>query len=235
MHQKSRFVRLCHKNRGVLFPVAIVCLLASLPLTSLLPFDYVWKIVDSVRTLAFMLCAWWLTVSIPYARLREKCLAAAVFGYLVADLIICFLWYVLHIRNEIEFIVLHFILLVSYSSLYAIRSYDLSSDEIEDGHIYCLRKIPRSAQDFVISLSGLFGSDGSYAIYCNGYVYKFRKGVLVKLPYAKEKYNGYHIRQGAISTNEMTRELDQMIGAQWELFGKNCLTLLGRFWRRANG
>lgn len=237
MHQKSLFATLFRQNRSVLFPAAIVSLLALLRLlTILLDGDpIIWPMTDFMRTLAFAVGMAWLVSAIPYNRLKEKCLSAAAFGYVVADVFICILWYVFRIKEEYAFMFLHLLFLAFFYLLYLFRSYEQTSDEIDCKYIYCLRKRPSNLQDFVISLFGCFGSNGAYAIYCNGFVYKFRKGVLTKTIYAEKQYKMYHIQKGVISTDEYMNKLDAMIGIRWHLFGYNCLTLLGKFWRHING
>lgn len=114
------------------------------------------------------------------------------------------------------------------------RSYDQPSDAIEDGYLYCVRHIPSNAQDFLISMLGIYGSDGGYSLYANGHLYKFASGRLVRRKVSSLPSISYHVQRGGKTAPDLIEYLDSMIGTKWT-WRENCLTILAPIWRRHRG
>jgi hypothetical protein len=188
-----------------------------------------WMLNDMARSVNFAILAGWCLSVIPYIRLREKCIAAAVMGYAVADVFIHAFWYALAWRNYLLAILIQTLCMVGMAIWYIVRSYDDDGQSPEIGHVYCLRKRPTSPQDFVIAL---FSRYGSYAIYCNGDVYRFRHGALTRSPFDPRLYSGWHMTRGWRRRDIDVSELNALVGLKWGGIRHNCLTILGAFWWR---
>lgn len=164
-----------------------------------------------------------------YVDLKIKVVVAALFGYSIADLIVCVIWYTFHLHNYFVASSLQFIVVIGTSAIYWLRSYDQESDSIDDDSIYCLRRKPKSAQDLLISMCAFRGSYGAYVIVQNGLAYMFKGGELVRFPAGRLTIENYHVTKGKTRKD---MNLDAAVGTKWELFGNNCITLLGRYWGR---
>lgn len=200
-------------------------LLASLPVGNI-----AWIINDILRAASFTALSFFAVSLISYSNLRLKCLMAAVAGWASADLLQCLIWYstgwggywIATAMEATGFIVM--------AAIYWRRSYDQPSAIPEPGHIYCLRNRPNTVQDFLIALCGFFGPWGSYAIYCNGHIYQFRNGYLIKTRATNNLHLRYHCSIGAALKSSDVNILDNMVGQKWALAGNNCITSLGKFW-----
>jgi len=186
-----------------------------------------WPVTDTIKTTTFLVGMWWFLSFINYSNIKTKCFVAAMCGYLTADLICCIAWYVFSIRLFLFFYVIRFSLFILFGLFYAFRSYDSHSDKITDNNVYCLRIKPNNLQDFLISLSGIFGSNGGYAICCNRKVYHFRHGKLCVDNLNIVDESKYHITKGGVGDD---KELQSLLNTKWRLFGPNCLTILRSFW-----
>lgn len=203
-------------------------LLVALPATD----PVFWMVGDTLRAVAYAALAAWCTSLIPYRHLREKCLSAAFMGYGVADTAICVLWYGWDVGGFLPATLVLAMGFFGAAILYWARSYSRPSVSPEPSRIYCLRKRPIGVQGLLIALAGIFGSDGEYAIYCRGYVFQFRRGEVQRIPYSPAYHSGFHVTVGSRCADGDELALLGMVGIKWRLFGPNCVTLLGRFWRR---
>lgn len=216
------------KSQSKLTLAALMLALGSNRLSNVLAADdIVWRMHDVTLSASFALAALLALQLVPYSELRFKCLAAVVVGAAWVDLLgVAFsipgYWYWLTAQA------LAGILL---AALYVWRSYDQPSDAISDGRLYCLRTKPASLQDFLISLLGIFGPDGGYALYADGKLYRYRSGLLTSQSIDRVPLQRYHIQRGAQLTPAITSDLNKLVGKRWT-WSRNCLTVLGPIWRR---
>lgn len=193
-----------------------------------------WYALDVLRAIgmsaAFALC---VTLT-PWRNLRLKCLLAAFCGYYISDAVVCFGWYALGWPEPIPAAAIQGLGFSAAGLVYWVRSYGQSSDEIEPGYLYCVRRIPATAQDFAISLACAYGPDGGYSLYADGYLYKYSSGRLVRRKVSSLPSISYHVQRGARTTPGLIKSLDELVGARWT-WRKNCLTILAPIWRRHSG
>lgn len=227
-----------NQNRAVKLLLSIVlAALVSRHLLAVFPdraSDFVWYAADVLRAVgmgaALGLCA---TLT-PWRMLRLKCLLAALCGYYISDAVVSATWYAWSFPSPIAAFIVQgagFLLAAIY---YWRRSYDQPSDHLEHGYLFSVRHIPSNIQDFLISMSGLYGPDGGYSLYANGYLYKFSGGQLIRRKVSTLPAISYHVTRGAKLDPALISRLDSMIGMRWSL-NKNCLTVLGRIWREHSG
>jgi len=220
----------------VLLLVVLVALVTRhlLPALPELESDFVWKSLDVFRAIgmagALGLCA---TLT-QWRMLRLKCLIAALCGYYISDAIVCATWYIWHFPSPISALIIQGAGAIAAFSFYWWRSYTQPSDYLEHGRLFCVRHIPCNTQDFLISMSGLYGPDGGYSLYANGFLYKFSGGRLVRRKVSSLPAISYHVTRGAKLDEALISRLDSLIGMRWSL-NKNCLTVLGRIWREHSG
>ena len=93
-----------------------------------------------------------------------------------------------------------------------------------------LRGQPDGAQSLLISLLGVFGPAGGYALAVAGSAYQFRHGRLVRQPLG-ERHKHMRAIPGRMAVPADLAALDALVGTRWRLIGANCLTLLARRWR----
>lgn len=215
----------------VVVQLAIRHLLPALPD---LATDLVWYVADTLRAVGMAVTIALCATLTPWHMLRLKCLLAALCGYYISDAVLCVAWYgwqipSIPISSGIQG--LSFLLAGIY---YWHRSYDQPSDHLEHGYLFSVRHIPSNTQDFLISMSGLYGPDGGYSLYANGYLYKFSCGQLIRRKVSTLPAISYHVTRGAKLDPDLISRLDSMIGMRWSL-NKNCLTVLGRIWREHSG
>ncbi len=199
-------------------------------LNALAPDDLVWRLHDITLSASVLLGVLLAFLFVPYEFLRTKCLLAAALAMLAVDFACVIMqaggyWYWLSFQIASG---------VASSAFYAARNHSKGLDEIDADHLYCLRTIPRSPQDFLISLMGRYGSDGAYSLYADGSIYRFKKGILVKRRMVSLPSNRYHAIKGARITPDLLVELDALQGKSWSLH-QNCLTVFGPIWRRHSG
>ncbi len=196
--------------------------------------SFVWYATDVLRAVgmfgALGLCA---TLT-PWRMLRLKCLLAALCGYYISDAVVCATWYAWSFPAPIPALIIQGAAFVVAALYYCRRSYNQPSDDLEHGYLFSVRHIPSNTQDFLISMSGLYGPDGGYSLYANGYLYKFSSGRLMRRKVSTLPAISYHVTRGAKLDPDLISRLDSMIGMQWSL-NKNCLTVLGRIWREHSG
>jgi hypothetical protein len=219
-------------NARLLIPVALTVALVSNRLVNVLaPDDLVWRLHDATLGLCFALAALWALQLLPYDRLLEKCIAALVAGSAAGDVFCVALqvsgyWYILAIQA---------VTAIVFGLVYFIRSYEVSREPVrKDGHLYCLRTRPNSIQDLLIAMLGIYGPNGGYAIYCDGALYRYRRGIMTRAKVDPLPPYRYHVTRGAKATDQVKKELDALIGSPWT-WRKNCLTVLGPIWRRHSG
>lgn len=228
------------QSQSLAVKVLLLVVLAALVTRHLLPAlpalesDLVWKSLDVFRAIgmagALGLCA----TLIPWRALRFKCLIAALCGYYISDAIVCATWYIWHFPSPISALIIQGLGAIAAFSFYWWRSYAQPSDYLEHGRLFCVRHIPGNTQDFLISMSGLYGPDGGYSLYANGFLYKFSGGRLVRRKVSSLPAISYHVTRGAKLDEALISRLDSLIGMRWSL-NKNCLTVLGRIWREHSG
>ena len=227
-----------NQSRAVKLLLSIVlAVLVSRHLLPALPelaTDTVWHITDVLRAVGMFgslgLCA---TLT-PWRMLRLKCFLAALCGYFISDAIVCATWYAWHFPAPIPALIIQGAGFIVAAGYYWRRSYSQPSDGLVDGYLYCVRHIPANAQDFLISMSGLYGPDGGYSLFANGYIYKFSGGRLVRRKVSSLPAISYHVTRGDTLDPAVIARLDSMIGMRWSL-KNNCLTVLGRIWRTNSG
>ena len=86
------------------------------------------------------------------------------------------------------------------------------------------------AQSLLISLLGVFGPAGGYALAVAGSVYQFKHGQLVRQPLG-ERHQHMRAIPGRLAVPADLAALDMLVGTRWRLIGTNCLTLLAWRWR----
>lgn len=101
---------------------------------------------------------------------------------------------------------------------------------LEPQRVYCLRGQPDGAQSLLISLLGVFGPAGGYALTVAGSVYQFRCGQLVRQPLG-DRHQHMRAIPGRLAVPADLAALDMLVGTRWRLIGTNCLTLLAWRWR----
>lgn len=210
---------------------------ASRHLLPLLPDQdgsFVWQANDVLRAVG-MSSALGLCVTLtPWRMLRIKCLLAAFCGYYLSDIALCSLWYAYGFPSPMAILIVQGVAFVVSGAYYWLRSYDVPSDPLMHGYLYSVRHIPANAQDLLISMSGLYGPDGGYSLYANGYLYKFSGGRLVRRKVSSLPAISYHVTRGDKADDALVSRLDSMVGMRWTL-KENCLTTLGRIWRKHSG
>jgi hypothetical protein len=196
--------------------------------------DLAWYAVDVLRAIgmsaAFALCA---TLT-PWRTLRLKCLLAAICGYYLSDAIVCATWYAWQFPAPIITAAIQGMGFAAAAIYYWWRSYGQPSDDLADGYLYCVRHIPSNAQDFLISMSGLYGADGGYSLYANGSLYKFSSGRLVRRKVSSLPSISYHVQRGGKAAPDLIDSLNALVGTKWT-WRENCLTILAPIWRRHRG
>lgn len=221
-----------HRLPLLVLGVTLVCLgRLLLPLLPGLSVADAWRVADVLRALgmAFSLAA--VLHLLPWARLRILCIVSALVGYHAADAVLCALWYFGARAEPYTWMTVQAAAAAAAAALYLWRSYDQPSDTLDHDHVFCLRRRPRSLQDLVVSLTGCFGAQGTYAIYAAGHVYHFRKGALRATVYDPRQFDDYVITRGRPLQLRHIVALDNMRGVKWSPL-TNCVTLLGIFWRR---
>lgn len=225
-----------HNNRNLLphlvLCVTLVCLARLLlPLLPGLSPAEEWHVADVLRAIGMAFALGAVLHLLPWARLRLVCIVSAIVGFYVADAVLCAMWYWGGRTDPITWLLLQSLAGAALAALYLWRSYSQPSDTLDQDHVFCLRRRPQSAQDLALSLMGCFGAQGTYAIYAAGHVYHFRKGVLRATVYDPRYFNDYVITKGRPLQIRHIVALDNMRGVKWSPL-KNCVTLLGTFWRR---
>jgi len=193
-----------------------------------------WYVGDTLRAAALAVAFSIALVLTPWPNLKIKCLMASMVGYYVSDTILCAGWYWLQWPDFLLASVIQGACFVLAALVYLRRSYDQSSDDVIPGYLYSVRTIPRNTQNFIISLAAIFGPDGAYSLYADGHLYKFSNGKLVKRRVSYLPPHVYHIERGAKITDDLLSRLDGLVGSEWSI-KDNCLTVLGRIWRRHSG
>lgn len=217
--------------------LAVLAVLGSRHLLAVLPdqaSSFVWYANDVLRAAGMAATLALCATLTPWRTLRLKCLIAALCGYYISDTVVCATWYAWGFPSPILMVIAQGAGFIAAAAYYWWRSYDQPSDRLEWGHLYCVRHIPANAQDFLISMSGLYGPDGGYALYANGYLYKFSGGRLVRRSISSLPAISYHVTRGAKLDEALISRLDSLIGMRWSL-NTNCLTVLGRIWREHSG
>lgn len=186
-----------------------------------------WVASDLLRALFGVCLSYAVVQFVDWRDLRWKCLCAAIFGFCVADLIVCCLWYLLKIGGFKLAATIESVLFIGFAALYWVRSYDEKSDYIDDDSVYCLRRKPHVFQDFLIALAGCFGAYGGYAVCVEKQVYMFHRGKLRQYDVENINTEKYHVTKGGKGKKE---SLESMVNMPWSL-SINCLTLLRGFWK----
>lgn len=227
-----------HQSRTVSLLVLLVMLqLVCRHLLTFLPVpaaEFAWQAADTLRAVGMSATLGLCVTLTPWRNLRLKCLLAATCGYYLSDIALCALWYWLRIPSPIVSGIIQGISFSVAGLFYWYRSYHQPSDDLEPGRLFCVRHIPCNPQDFLISLFGIYGPDGGYSLFADGYLYKFANGRLVRRKVTALPSISYHVIRGSKVTPEMIGELDSMIGMRWT-WRKNCLTTLAPIWRKNRG
>ena len=227
-------------SRSRTVSLLLLVVMAQLVIRHLLPLlpapaaEFIWYATDVLRAVG-MAAALGLCVTLtPWRMFRFKCLFAAFCGYYISDAIVCATWYVWKFPSPVIMLAVQGASFMAAAAYYWRRSYDQPSDPLEPGYLYCVRHIPSNTQDFIISLSGIYGPDGGYSLYGNGFHYKFSGGRMVRRKVSSLPAISYHVTRGSILDPDLIAQLDGLIGMRWSL-NKNCLTVLGRIWRNNSG
>lgn len=228
--------------KKALIPLGLMAALACNRLINVLaPDNVVWQMHDVTQALALTLALAWALQEMPYKHLRYKCIAAAFFGMAATDFIGVSASYLLApLPTYYNFQLLAQVLVgAGMFALYWLRSYEKPSDALGPENMYLLRKRPDSATGVLLALSGLYGADGGYAIYSNGRLYRFRKGIFgvddineYSTAQRSRLLKQYHIQRGRIPSVRALNDIRGMLGSKWSLFN-NC-TKLRRIWRQNN-
>lgn len=221
------------RSAQLLTPLGLLVAWGSNRLLNVLaPDDWVWMAHDISMSLSFALAALMVAQLTPYRHLRQKCIAALIAGGAIVDIAFS----VAKPNGYLLWICLQAFGGIGLASIYWRRSYDHGSayGPIEYDRLYCVRRIPSRLQDFLISMLGIYGSDGGYALYANGYLYKYSSGRLERRKVSSVPSIGYHICRGSKIDESVMSELDSLVGAEWS-WRRNCLTVLAPIWRRHSG
>ena len=205
-----------------------------LPVLPDLATDFVWYSSDVLRAVGMAATLGLCATLTPWHMLRLKCFLAALCGYYISDIGLCVSWYAWRFPSPIAMGVIQGSGFLMAAVYYWRRSYDQPSDPLEPGYLYCVRHIPSNTQDFIISMSSMYGPDGSYSLYVNGNLYKFSCGRMVRRKVSSLPAISYHVTRGDKADDVIVSRLDSLIGMTWSL-NKNCLTVLGRIWREHSG
>lgn len=211
--------------------------LGSRHLLALLPdqaASFAWQTSDVLRAIGMSAALGICVTLTPWRMFRFKCLIAALCGYYISDVIVCATWYAWDFPSPTSMVIIQGASFMAAAAYYWRRSYDQPSDPLEPGYLYCVRHIPSNTQDFLISLSGIYGPDGGYSLYGNGFLYKFSSGRMVRRKVSSLPAISYHVTRGSVLDPDLIAQLDGLIGMRWSL-NKNCLTVLGRIWRNNSG
>ena len=206
-------------------------LLDALPVTD----SAAWMINDALRAVSFAALAWLAYLLTPFDWLRGKWLMAATLGYSVADVAVCIAWYTLRAGGHKTAIVAQAVGALAGLLWLSCRPGHLPAKTVSAAHldpqrVYCLRGQPDGAQSLLVSLLGVFGPAGGYALAVAGSVYQFRHGRLVRQPLG-EQHKHMRAIPGRMAVPADLAALDALVGTRWRLIGANCLTLLARRWR----
>lgn len=215
-----------HKCRTIILLGMLTLLLHRL-LTLLLDGALAWVASEFVRALFGVFLSYAVLQFVDWRDLKWKCLCAAIFGFCVADLIVCILWYEFKIGGFKLAATIESVLFIGFAALYWVRSYDEKSDTINDDCVYCLRRKPSEFQDFFIALAGCFGAYGGYAVCVEKKVYMFHRGKLRQYDVENINTEKYHVTKGGKGKKEV---LESMVNMPLS-FSINCLTLLRGFWK----
>lgn len=221
------------QNAQLLMPLGLLVAWGSNRLLNVLaPDEWVWAAHDISMSLSFAMAALMVAQLIPYKHLRQKCIAALIAGCAIVDVAFS----VVKPNDYLLWICLQGLGGISLAVIYWRRSYGQGSPfgAVEDDRLYCIRRIPCRPQDFLISMLGIYGPDGGYALYANGFVYKYSSGRLVRRKVSSVPSIGYHVCRGSKIDESVMSELDSLIGAEWS-WRRNCLTVLAPIWRRHSG
>ena len=189
--------------------------------------ELVWVLHDVTISASITFSVMLAFFLMPYEFLRAKCAISAMCALCVVDLF-CVVsgasgyWY---------WLLIQLISGVAAASFYLLRAHGVSLDELSQDYLYCLRAIPRGPQDLLISLGGFNGSDGGYSLFANGFIYRYRRGVLIKQKIASIPSDRYHVTRGSRINQEILAELECLVGKRWTIL-ENCITVLGPIWRR---
>lgn len=217
----------------LLTPLGLLVAWGSNRLANVLaPDEWVWVAHDISMSLSFALAALLVAQLTPYKHLRQKCIAALVAGCAVVDIAFS----VFKPGGYLLWICLQGLGGIALAGIYWWRSYQYEAirTPLESSRLYCIRRIPSRPQDFFISMLGIYGSDGGYALYANGFIYKYSSGRLVRRSVSSVPSIGYHICRGLKIDESVMIELDSLVGSKWS-WRKNCLTVLAPIWRRHSG
>lgn len=193
--------------------------------------EWVWMAHDISMSLSFALAALIVAQLTPYKNLRQKCIAALIAGGAIVDIAFS----MIRPDGYLAWIFAQAAGGASLSAFYWLRSHAHSHDfAAEDDRIYCIRRIPARLQDLAISMLGIYGPDGGYALYAGGFMYKYSSGRLVRRKVSSVPSIGYHVCRGSKIDEAVMSELNSLVGSEWS-WRKNCLTVLAPIWRRHSG
>ncbi|PHR58719.1 MAG: hypothetical protein COA47_09950 [Robiginitomaculum sp.] len=206
--------------------------LFAMLLTTLLQNSYLLIPVeeDMLATLVYMatthlqVAVWVITLAmyLPYKLLIYKC-SLMIYGLYDINLALSIMYLDSHQLPMMVSLCAVFIVWLSFVFL---RSYTRPDDKISLDCIYYLKHRPDSFQDLVMSL---FGSPtGGNAVYMNGIVYHFHKGIMKRTQYSK--FNNsmrakWQIVKGTPTTASKLRQLEMIVGRQWA-WNHNCITTI---------
>ena len=221
------------QNAQLLMPLGLLVAWGSNRLLNVLaPNEWVWVAHDISMSVSFAMAALMVAQLTPYKHLRQKCIAALVAGCAIIDIAFT----VSRSDGYMLWVFSQALGGIALALFYWRRSYEGAPSKlaIESDTLYCVRRIPSRLQDFLISMLGVYGPDGGYALYANGFMYKYSSGRLVRRKVSSVPSIGYHICRGSKIDESVMSELDSLIGAEWS-WKSNCLTVLAPIWRRHSG
>lgn len=188
-----------------------------------------WALHDCIMHASLSLSVWVLILAVPYRNTAAKCILFAWFGYefiqFIQSVFLLFAIKLTSYPRTIETIVAAIL-----ASWYFFRSYDLTSDPIDDDHLFILRLRPDGLQDTIIAMCS-FLPFGGMAIAYKGQIWRYRQGKLVKSKFTDN--SRYFAIRGRIPHDSTIWQLDELVGTKWSL-RKNCFTTLGSIARGEN-
>lgn len=183
-----------------------------------------WEVQNFSKSALYAIAASWALLLLSYRELRVKCFAAALAGGAWADAVWVAQYYVFGWHGYNKWLLWVLAWSIISSAYYWLRSYDEPDLELDDEHAFLLRLKPKGPQSFIVSLLGLMGPFGGYAIFYKGHIYAFRRGYFSRFYMPYNLMSRYHVSNAKIASDEMLGNLDRLIGSKWSLFN-NCLQL----------
>ncbi len=199
--------------------------------------NVLWALNDVLQCLQINAILCWLFISLPYDKLREKCVVASFFAISAVETCYLLLFYFAGINGYWYCLIAQIAAGLTFPVWYWSRTYTKQNDVLNQTHLFLLRRKPRNLRELIISMLSIGGPDGGYAIYYQEQVFRFRHGVFCVDDLSEfsglqrhKLLEQYHIQQGARPSNQTLSALAGMYGTAWS-YKNNCAKLYD-LWRK---